>query len=134
MGISIAPMEETSATAEPEIPPKNMEARIFTWARPPRTLPIRALANPTSLREIPPWLMISPERMKNGIARREKVFTPLTSLCTMDIKGMFRNMAVKIEERNREKVMGNFMTSMKTNEPIRIKEPMLAFIIWPYLP
>jgi len=133
MGISIAPMEETSATAEPEIPPKNMEARIFTWARPPRTLPIRALAKPTSLREIPPWLMISPERMKKGIARREKELTPLTRRCTMDIKGMFRNIAVKIEDRNREKVMGNFMTSMKTNEPIRIKEPMLAFI-WPYLP
>jgi len=134
MGISIAPMEETSATAEPEIPPKNMEARIFTWARPPRKRPMRALAKPTSLREIPPWLMISPERIKNGIARRENEFTPLTRRCTMDIIGIFKYIAVSNEERNREKVMGNFMTSMKTNEPIRIKEPMLAFIIWPYLP
>jgi len=77
--------------------------------------------------------MISPERMKKGMARREKELTPLTSLCTMDIKGMCKNIAAKIEERNREKVMGNFMTSMKTNEPIRIKEPMLAFI-WNHLP
>lgn len=30
MGMRMEPMEDVSATAEPEIPPKNMEARIFT--------------------------------------------------------------------------------------------------------
>jgi hypothetical protein len=108
-----------------------MEARIFTWAKPPRKRPIRALANPTSLRDIPPWLIISPERMKNGIASREKEFTPLTSLCTIDIMGMCKNIAVKTEERNREKVIGNFIMSMKTNEPIRMNEARLVFISTP---
>ena len=30
MGMRMEPMEDVSATAEPEMPPKNMEARIFT--------------------------------------------------------------------------------------------------------
>jgi len=86
----MAPMEETSATAEPLMPPKNMEAMMFTWARPPRTQPMRALEKPTRRREIPPWLMISPLRMKKGIARRLKELTPFTRRCTMDIRGIFR--------------------------------------------
>ena len=65
-------MEEVSATAEPEMPPKNMDARIFTWARPPRIQPTKALASVMSRREMPPCPMISPARMKKGIASKEK--------------------------------------------------------------
>ena len=78
MGISMEPSEEVSATAEPEMPPKNMEARMLTCARPPRIHPTQALASVMSRREIPPWPMISPAKIKNGIASSEKDCTPFT--------------------------------------------------------
>lgn len=53
IGISIAPIEETSATAEPLIPPKSIEAMMFTWARPPRICPTSALEKWTRRRLIP---------------------------------------------------------------------------------
>ncbi|MPN57364.1 hypothetical protein SDC9_205058 [bioreactor metagenome] len=69
-------MDETSATADPEIPPKNMLARTLTCASPPRTRPTMRFENSMSLREIPPSPMISPAMMKNGMASSEKEFTP----------------------------------------------------------
>jgi len=36
-------MEETSATAEPDMPPKNILAKQFTWAKPPRIRPTMRL-------------------------------------------------------------------------------------------
>ncbi len=47
-------MEETSATADPDIPPKNILARTLTWARPPLTRPMRMLEKSINLLEIPP--------------------------------------------------------------------------------
>ena len=70
MGIRMAPREAVSAVADPEIPPKKMEATIFTMARPPRIHPTRASASRISRSEIPPCAIISPERMKKGIARK----------------------------------------------------------------
>ena len=39
MGIMMGPVEEMSATAEPETPPKNIESTQFTIASPPGTAP-----------------------------------------------------------------------------------------------
>ena len=47
-GIMIEPREETSATAEPEMPPKNMLSTQLIIARPPRIRPTKRLARLTS--------------------------------------------------------------------------------------
>ncbi len=122
----MVPMEETSATADPEIPPKNIDAKTLTSARPPRTRPTKALENSTNRREIPPRPMISPARMKNGMASREKEFTPLTVLCRMDIMGILRNMAVNTEDMKSVNVMGNFNKRRITKEPINIAVAVLG--------
>jgi hypothetical protein len=52
----------------------------------------------------------------------------------MDIIGRFRYIAVKTDERNSEKVIGNLRISISTKEPIRMKVPILAFIMLALLP
>ncbi len=69
-------MAETSATGEPETPPKSVHASTFAMPRPPRTWPTRFLASATILSAMPPWSISSPLKMKNGIARNEKMFIP----------------------------------------------------------
>ena len=41
-GIIREPMAAASATADPEMPPKNMAATTLTWPSPPRMCPTRA--------------------------------------------------------------------------------------------
>ena len=67
-----------SATDEPEIPPKNILAKTFTCAKPPRTFPTKELENLIRRWLIPPSPMISPAKMKKGIANNEKELIPLT--------------------------------------------------------
>src|SRR5512146_3187733 len=54
VGIIMAPMEEISATAEPETPPKNMQATMVMWARAPGIRPTITSASRTSRAETPP--------------------------------------------------------------------------------
>ena len=70
------PRAETSATADPEIPPNSIEANTFTTPSPPLIAPTADEANLTSLTAIPPWNINSPAKIKNGIASREKTFMP----------------------------------------------------------
>jgi hypothetical protein len=76
-GMRIEPSADTSATAEPEISAKNMEAPIDTMARPPRMKPSTALANAIRRFEIPDAFMIAPASMKSGIAISGKLVAPL---------------------------------------------------------
>ena len=76
MGIIIAPMDDVSATDEPEIPPKNIEARMFTAESPPRIHPTRIPAKSTIRRAMPPRAMIVPASTKNGMARSAKTSIP----------------------------------------------------------
>ena len=72
----IEPRAATSATAEPEISAKNIEAEMLTMARPPRMKPKTAEAKSTSRCEIPDAFMIAPARMKRGMAIRGKPVAP----------------------------------------------------------
>ena len=76
MGMTMEPSEDTSATALPEMPPKNMESSTFTYARPPRKRPTTRFARPTIFSEMPPAPMNSPITMKNGMESSEKLFAP----------------------------------------------------------
>jgi len=44
--------------------------------RPPRTWPTIAFAKSTILSAMPPYIINSPAKMKNGIARNENTFMP----------------------------------------------------------
>ena len=87
-GIMIDPREETSATAEPEMPPKNMLSTQLIIASPPRIRPTKRLAKLTSRSAILPSLMIWPARMKNGIAISGIDSIPLTIRWAMIIRSI----------------------------------------------
>ena len=70
------PTAAASATAEPEMPPKSVEAAMLTWPRPPRTWPISEPAKATMRAAMPPLTIRSPAKMKNGIAISVKTETP----------------------------------------------------------
>ena len=90
MGITMDPREETSATADPEIPPKNMLSMTLTMASPPGSLPTIRLAKLTIFWEMPPSFMISPIMIKKGIASREKFMTPSAMVFTTASKGTLK--------------------------------------------
>src|SRR5918998_717382 len=58
-----------SATADPDIPAKMTEARMFAWQRPPRSQPTRAVANEKMRSVIPAEFMMLPIKMNKGAAR-----------------------------------------------------------------
>ena len=72
----IEPIAEAAATPEPEIAPNIMLAMQLVWAKEPGTLPTNRRAKFMSLSAIPPWFMILPARMKNGIAIKVKTEMP----------------------------------------------------------
>ena len=70
------PMAALSAMAEPEMPPKIIEAPTTTMPRPPAMNPKAARAKPMMRRPTPPRLIISPATMNSGIARKWFGSTP----------------------------------------------------------
>jgi hypothetical protein len=78
-GIITDPIAEVSATAEPEMPLRNVVARTLTADNPPRTRtsPTRTLAKATRRRAMPPSAMIAPASTKNGIVSIANLLTPL---------------------------------------------------------
>ncbi len=87
IGMSMLPMAVVSAAEDPEMPPKNIEARILTIARPPRIQPTSELAKLTSLSAMPPAAMMSPASTKKGTARRTKTLSPFTMFCATICNG-----------------------------------------------
>ena len=77
-GTKVLPNAAVSATAAPEIPPKNMLVRILTWAIPPRINPTRESAKSTIAWAIPLRTIKLPASMKRGTAKRIKESAALT--------------------------------------------------------
>ena len=69
----MAPIEETSATAEPVTPPKNIEATQTICARLPGSQPTRTSAMLTSRRAMPPRAIKVPANTKKMTASSGKV-------------------------------------------------------------
>src|SRR5487761_1950328 len=68
MRIMIAPGPAASASADPEIPEKNVSARMFVWPSPPRNRPTNWDAKRSSTSESAPPVISSAVRMKKGTA------------------------------------------------------------------
>src|SRR5574341_2060433 len=86
-GITTWPMAAASATADPEISEKNMEATMVTMARPPRMNPTRALARLMRRVEIPEVVISPPARMKSGMASRGNLEAPPKIISGMASRG-----------------------------------------------
>ena len=70
------PREATSATAEPDISAKTIEAPMFAIPSPPRTQPTMAFTSSIRSSAMPARFMISPAIMNIGIARNTKLERP----------------------------------------------------------
>src|SRR5512146_2276564 len=77
-GIMTPPTAAASAAAEPDIPAKIMEARTVMMASPPGIQPTTAKAKFVMRFPMPPALIKSPARMKNGRASSVKDSLVLT--------------------------------------------------------
>src|SRR5215813_10583433 len=72
----IAPGPAASASAEPEMPEKNVSVRIFVCPMPPRKRPTNCDAKRSSTSESAPPVISSAVRMKNGTASRTNTSMP----------------------------------------------------------
>ena len=79
-GINIEPSAEVSATEEPVIPPKIIEATTFTSPKPPLNGLQINRAKLISLFVNPPWFINSPESINRGIAIKINEFNPEKTL------------------------------------------------------
>ena len=77
------PIEETSATAEPVTPPKNIEATTTICARLPGSQPTSTSAMRTSRIATPPRAISVPAKTKKITASSGKVFSDVSMRWTM---------------------------------------------------
>jgi len=80
------PSAATSATADPEISAKNMEAAIVIMLNPPLTNPTKAEAKAINLLEIPELFIIAPAKINKGIAIKGKLVEPTYITIAVSIK------------------------------------------------
>jgi hypothetical protein len=73
LGIIIPPMAATVAGFEPDIAPKNADEIVVIIARLAGSLPNTTWANLIRRFEIPPFSIISPDKMKKGMAMNGKL-------------------------------------------------------------
>ncbi len=99
------------------MPPKSIEEKTLTIPSPPRMAPTAAEAKRTSRTAIPPWNISSPAKMKNGIARSEKI----------EIPEMIRWVATRIGRPSYQKAAKAAMPSAKaTGTPMMTPTPKSA--------
>src|SRR5213595_2666304 len=77
------PIDETSATADPVTPPKNIEATTTICARLPGSQPTSTSAMRTSRLATPPRAISVPAKTKKITASSGKVFSDVSMRCTM---------------------------------------------------
>jgi len=83
------PSEETSATAEPDMPPKSILSKTFTSARPQEAFLQKGWPELTICGRSP-FVHDFSMMMKKGMARSEKFMTPSAMVFTIASKGIFK--------------------------------------------
>ena len=83
----VAPIADTSAMVEPEMPEKMYSATTTAIARPPRIQPISACARCTRRTAMPPVSISMPAKTNSGIASRTKESTDWWICCMMTMSG-----------------------------------------------
>ena len=77
---TMLPTAAAAAEAEPEIAPKSAFVPTFVTRRAPGSFPRIAITKSTNFLAIPPWFMMLPARMKNGIAVKLNLLIPTNVL------------------------------------------------------
>ena len=110
------PTEDTAATAEPEIEPNSMQVKMFTYPRPPVNLPTSELAKLVRRVAMPPLPMSRPARIKKGMARSEKLSTPVAIFWAIIEKALTSRATrmVSNDEMPIEIAIGTFITNRMT--------------------
>ena len=124
-GIIAPPTAETSAIAEPETPPKNSDDSTLTWPSPPRRCPTSEEASEINRSEMPPRIMISPAKMKSGIAISVDDAAPEDSSSTATTGGRPSHVAAASAEHTSANATGTPRTNSTANTPNRIATAML---------
>ena len=79
-------MAEAEAIADPAIAPINMADTTLISAKPPGRAPTRVLAKAIRRLAMPPLFINSPDRIKNGMANRAKLSSPVAIRCEIVVK------------------------------------------------
>lgn len=87
-GMRMGPSDAASASTEPEIPAKNIDVRILTWARPPLSQPTNSRATSTNFSVISQRLSNSPVNTNIGNASNANWFTAVYISVTRISGGM----------------------------------------------
>ena len=127
-GIMMAPMAATVAGEEPEMAAKKAQAAVAAIARPPDRPPKRAVATLISRLEMPPAVMMLPERTKNGIAIRVKESAEL------NICWMITSIGTSVKKRSASMTVATMATAIGVpvaSIPARIRKTMALFISHP---
>ena len=83
----VAPIADTSAMVEPEMPEKMYSAMTTAMARPPRIQPTSACARRTRRTAMPPVSISMPAKTKSGIASSTNESTDWWICCMMMMSG-----------------------------------------------
>ena len=118
-------MDAVSATEEPEIAPKKVDARILTSDKPPRTKPINTPANATRRLDMPPSAMIAPASTKQGMANKENLLTPLAIWIMTASSGRSIHMAPIKAARPKAYATGMPTSINKIKLPIKTSASMI---------
>ena len=119
----MAPMDDTSALDEPEMPPKSIETRMLTMAVPPGIRPTMRLQNRISFFVMPPSHMNCAMMTKNGQAIITKFCRLVTILINRLISGISRYSAAHTAEMPSENAIGILISISRSSVPIRMMMP-----------
>jgi hypothetical protein len=118
-------MAETSAPGEPDTPPNSVQANTLLMPRPPRTCPSMLRAKSTILSATPPYSISSPAKMKNGMARKEKMFIPEVICWKPTASGMPSYSRVARADRPMENATG----TPSSRKAVKLRERMSSGIV-----
>lgn len=91
------PIAAAEATAEPEIAPNSILARILQWASEHGRRPPRIRAKLINRRAIPPWFIMLPDKIKNGIANNVKLSNPEANFWETTLNAELKSSCVEID-------------------------------------
>src|SRR5699024_316803 len=133
------PIAAIVAGPDPDIAAKNILAKTVTIARPPVINPINTLAKFNNRLDIPPVLINTPAKIKNGIAISGKLSKDVKAFCTITLGDelVAKTIVIKEESPN-DTAIGTPMNIKRKNNPkskiiVIISPPQAVFSLLIYL-
>ena len=123
----VAPIEETSATAEPETPPNSIEDSILIWASPPGSRPTTTSERRTRRMATPPLAISTPVNTKKITASSGKELMPINIRWTMVTLSTTNTLiAAQADAMPTANATGTPIKSRATKTPTRMRMVMAS--------